>query len=296
MKLQSLDWTLQPAMEALYLRYGPQTAALHFSSLYLWRHEMQLSVLLEPDLFAVHAGWRGQDAWFFPCGPDHAVQRFLEELSRRPTAQLCYVSGPSAAFASRILPGTFEFRRAPADDEYLYDIARQLALQGKEFRHHRNALHRVQNTPGITCRPLCPQTLGDAGCILDAWIARRHRAAPGGLIGADAARQFLQSTQQLRAVGVLVYQDGIPVCLAAGYPLTAECFDLSICIQSRGDTSLAVYARYRLCQLLEGSFRLFNAEEDLGLPGLSLLKRGMGPCRITEMYEGKLYGAFTPGV
>lgn len=295
MNLKPLDWNLQPAMEALYLRYGPQNAALHFSSLYLWRNEMQLSVLLEPDLFAVRAGWRGQDAWFFPCGSDRAVQRFLNELSGRPTAQLCYVSEPSAAFVRSALPGKFEFARAEADDEYLYDIAQQLALLGKEFRHQRNALHRAQNTPGVTCRPFSRESIDDAFRILDAWAARKHDAAQGGLIGADAARQFLESFDRLRATGVLVYENGSPTCLAAGYPLTGECFDLSVCIQARGDSSLAVYARYQLCKLLEGTFRNFNAEEDLGLPGLRALKQGMGPCRIIEMYEGKVYGAFTPG-
>lgn len=293
MNLHPIDWSMRPQMEKLYLRYGPQSSALHFSSLYLWQGEMQLSAVLESDFFAVRAGWRGPDAWFFPCGTRNAVRRFLKRLSKCPTVQLCYVDQASAAFVSEVLPGAFEFERAPQDDEYLYDIAQQLALQGSAFRHQRNELNRIRTRTRISCRPLSQETLGDAFSVLDGWTAQKHASASGGLIGADAARRFLEHSGRLGAKGVLVYEDGHPVCLAAGYPLTRECFDLSLCIQTPADRVFSVYARHRLCESLAGSFRIFNAEEDLGLPGLRTLKQGMRPCCIRKMYEGKIHGAFT---
>lgn len=293
MNLRPIDWSMRPQMDELYLRHGPRCSALHFSSLYLWQREMQLSVVLESDFFAVHAGWRGQDAWFFPCGTHDAVRCFLKKISECPTAQLCYVDEASAAFVCAVLPGTFEFERAPQDDEYLYDISRQLALQGRWFRHQRNDLNRIRSHAEIFCRSLSQETLGDAFSVLEGWAAQKHAATSGGLIGVDAAQRLLEHYGQLGAEGVLIYENGRPVCLAAGYPLTDECFDLSLCIQIPQDSAFSVYARHQLCASLAGSFRIFNAEEDLGLPGLRTLKQRMRPCRVLNMYEGKIHGAFT---
>lgn len=293
MNLRPVDWDMQSQMRELYLRYSPHCSALHFSTLYLWQQEMQISVLLESDFFAVHAEWRGPDAWFFPCGSRDAVQRFLNHLSECPTAQLCYADEAAVALAGEILPGRFVFDHAPQDDEYLYDISQQLALRGGAFRHQRNDLNRIQHMRGISCRALSEETLKDAFFVLDGWGAKKNSATADGLIGADAARRFLEAFGRLDATGVLVYQDGEPVCLAAGYPLTHECFDLALCIQTSADYGFSVYARQQLCARLAKSFRILNAEEDLGLPGLRTLKQGMRPCSILKMYEGKPHGAFT---
>lgn len=282
------DKALWGRLEPLYRAWAAPCAALHPAALYLWQREMQLTVMERPGLFAVQLGWRGTNAWSFPCGADRAAAAFLRELAACPGARLCYGTARQVAQAERLLPGVFRFVRAAADDEYLYDPVRQLALQGRAFRHQRNALHRVADRGTVSCRALDAQTLADARRVVDAWCAQPHRPA-GGLIGADAARRLLDAFSALAGVGVLVLDGDRPAALAAGYPLTEDCFDLALCIEPGPGSDLAVYARQQLFARLAGRWRIVNAEEDLGLPGLRTLKQQMAPCGLLQMYEGTLH-------
>lgn len=279
------DGALWARLQPLYQTWAAPCAALHPGSLYLWEQEMQLTVTERPGLFAVQLGWRGTDAWSFPCGEDRAVAAFLRELALRPGVRLCYGTARQVAQVERLLPGAFAFARAPADDEYLYDPAQQLALRGRAFRHQRNALHRVAALGTVSWRPLDARTLADARRVVAAWCRQPHRAV-GGLVGANAARRLLDALDRLQGMGVVVVVQDRPAALAAGYPLTEDCFDLALCMQPGPGSDLAVLARQRLFALLAGRWRTVNAEEDLGLPGLRTLKRAMAPSGLLEMYEG----------
>lgn len=274
-------------LQSLYRTWAAPGAALHPASLYLWQREMQLTVTERPGLFAVQLGWRGTDAWSFPCGEDRAVAAFLRERTARPGVRLCYGTARQVAQVERLLPGAFAFARAPADDEYLYDPKQQLALQGRAFRHQRNALHRVQALGTVHGCPLEARTMAAARQVVDAWCRQPHRPA-GGLVGTDAAHRLLDAFDRLQGRGVVVFVQDRPAALAAGYPLTEDCFDLALCIQPGPGSDLAVWARQRFFAMLAGRWRIVNAEEDLGLPGLRTLKRAMAPSGLLEMYEGTL--------
>lgn len=281
------DGALWARLQPLYRTWAAPCSALHPASLYLWQREMQLTVTERPGLFAVQLGWRGADAWSFPCGEDRAVAAFLRELTARPGVRLCYGTARQVAQVERLLPGAFAFARAPADDEYLYDPAQQLALQGRAFRHQRNALHRVQALGTVQCKALDRRTLASARELVDAWCRQPHRAV-GGLLGGDAAHRLLDAFDRLQGKGVVVVVQDRPAALAAGYPLTEDCFDLALCIQPGPGSDLAVLARHSFFALLAGRWRTVNAEEDLGLPGLRTLKQEMAPSGMLEMYEGTL--------
>ncbi len=288
MTLQSLDFSIQPDIERLYLQYGHGNSALHFSSLYVWRHEMQLSVWLEPELFAIKAAWRGENYWFFPCGDAMSKIRFLRSAAVHPSLRLCYACSEDVDFCTQHVPGLYQFSHAPEDDEYLYDRSVQIAMNGKQFRHQRNALNHVLAAHTLSVRPLCGETLCDAFCVLKNWAKIGHTISTSGLIGYNAIEELLRSYERLAVTGIVVYEKGVPKALAAGYCLTSDCFDLSACIQCAGDPDFSVFARHRLLQVLPDSIRTINAEEDLGIAGLRTLKQGMFPCKIIQTYEGKM--------
>lgn len=283
------DKELWPRLQPLYRAWAAPCAALHPVSLYLWKREMQLTMTERPGLFAVQLGWRGTDAWSFPCGEDRVVAAFLKELTARPGVRLCYGTARQVAQVERLMPGAFAFARTPADDEYLYDPGQQLALRGRAFRHQRNALHRVEALGTVRCRALDDQTLASAREVVDTWCCQSHHAVDG-LVGADAARRLLDIfDDRLQGVGVVVYEQERPAALAAGYSLTEDCFDLALCIQPGQGSDLAVYARHQLFARLAGRWHTVNAEEDLGLAGLRTLKQKMVPSGLLEMYEGTLH-------
>ena len=289
MILHSIDFATRPLMEKLYHQYGHGSSAMHFSSLYVWRNEMQLSVYLQPDLFAVKAGWRGQNYWFFPCGKEQAKKEFLLSLAAHPSVFLCYACEEDVAFAKQHLPGVYQFSHTPQDDEYLYERSQQVELAGKKYRHQRNALNRLNNNYSLGAQPLSDKTLGDAFTVLKAWSEKSHDTAAGGLIGCNSVQELLTDWKALDVRGVVVYEKDVPVALAAGYPLSSDCFDLSACIQSMENSDFSVFARHRLFQHLGGSFTVVNTEEDLGLAGLRTVKQGMHPCKIIQTYEGRIY-------
>lgn len=288
MTLHSLDFSLQPDIQRLYRQYGHGNSTLHFSSLYVWRHEMELSVWLEPELFAVKAAWRGEDSWFFPCGDTKAKIRFLRSVTAYPSPRLCYACPEDVDFCTQHVPGLYQFSHTPEDDEYLYDRARQVALTGKNFRHQRNALNRLSSSHMLSVRMLCRDTWNDAFHVLKNWSGIRHTVSAGGLIGYHALEELLRSYDRLAVTGIVVYEKDVPCALAAGYILTPDCFDLSACIQCAGNPDFAVFARHSLLQVLPCTIRTVNAEEDLGIIGLRTLKQGMSPCRIIPTYEGKM--------
>lgn len=288
MTLHPIDVSVRAPLEQLYQQYGHRNSAHHFSSLYVWRHEMQLSVLWEPDLFAVKAGWRGQDYWFFPCGEAAAKKRFLLSLADSSRPRLCYACSEDVAFAEKYLPGVYRFSHTPEDDEYLYDRGQQIAMAGKAFRHQRNALNRVTAAPSLSVRPLADDTLPDALSVLSTWSQKSHDMSVGGLIGCQALEVLLRSYAPLCVTGVVVYDGGVPCALAAGYELAPDCFDLSACIQSVGNSDYSIYARHCLLRQLPEQVRIVNAEEDLGLSGLRTVKQGMKPCSIIHTYEGRI--------
>lgn len=288
MTLRSIDVSLRPLIDQLYHQYGHRNSAHHFSSLYVWRQEMQLSALVEPDLFAVKAGWRGQDYWFFPCGEAEAKKRFLLSLATNSCPRLCYACSEDVDFVEQYLPGIYHFSHTPQDDEYLYDRRQQIETAGKAFRHQRNALNRIKNLPSLSVRPLCGETLADALSVLTTWSQKSHNMATGGLIGFQALEVLLRSYDLLSVSGVVVYNRDVPCAFAAGYSLSADCFDLSACIQSIGNSDFSIFARHSLLQRLPERLRIVNAEEDLGLIGLRTVKQGMTPCQIIHTYEGKI--------
>ena len=78
----------------------------------------------------------------------------------------------------------------------------------------------------------------------------------------------------------------MPAAIAAGYFISESMYDISVCRQALNDPDAAVYARHQLFSRLPKTIRLINAEEDLGLEGLRILKRGMRPVSLLTMFEG----------
>lgn len=276
------------AVEQLYRRWGHQDSAHSFQSLFLWQEEMRLSLWLEPELYCVRSAWRGENDWFFPCGEPNAVEEFVRRRMEETGAPLrfLYVCAEDAAFLEANFPGAFQLCHMPDDDEYLYDKGEQLALQGKKFRHQRGAVNRIGQSSSVTVRMVDADTMNDAWSILSQSHDLQSSAA-NTLTSCSADRMLIANWDALGMFGVIVYENGVPAALTAGYFLSEECFDISTSRQVLDQVSLAVYARHRLFGALPAGVDTINAEEDLGMEGLRQLKLGMRPSRIQTMYEGK---------
>lgn len=288
MNLQKITLEHREAVEQLYRRWGHQDSAHSFPSLFLWQEEMKLSLWLEPDMYCVKSAWRGNNDWFFPCGESKAVVEFLRkrmEESGDPL-RLLYVCPEDVAFLEENFPGAFQLNRIPEDDEYLYDKREQLAMQGKKFRHQRCSVNQITQSGSVTVRPVDADTMEDAWHIL-AQSHSMQSSAANALTSRTADRMLISNWDALGMFGVILYDNGVPAALSAGYFLSEECFDISTSRQVLDQVSLAVYARHQLFGALPVGVTTINAEEDLGMEGLRQLKLGMRPSKMLIMYEGK---------
>ena len=285
MELEAIDWPLRQRVEALRRACGNETSAHAFQSLYIWKKEMELRLLCGERFYAVRFGLRGENSWFFPCGEAEAVRAFVEErLAGAAPCRLYYAGAQEAARLEAWFPGRFEIRRAPEDDEYIYNRQEQLALRGRSFRHQRNDLHRAMERHDLQVSPIAPENLEQTLQVLSGWKEHKHRSSQGGLLDVAAGETLIRHIGELGVSGVLVSEGDSPVAVAAGYPLTDSVFDLCVCQNTALFPEVSTFARHALLERLGDGVLEINAEEDLGIEGLRSLKEGMRPARKLEMY------------
>lgn len=264
---------------------GHRASSHAFASLFLWQKDMGLSILLREDAFAVRCRWRGDNAWFFPCGREEAVSRLLEELLGTGPLTLCYMRQEDAALLNRRFPGRFSVLERPEDHEYLYDREGQESLAGGRFVRLRNDLHAAHRGRTLTWKSIGP---GDFPLLWDIYTAWNREGGHGpALTDGGAVRLLVDNWQALDATGVLAFVDGVPLAAAAGYPIGEDVFDISFCKAKNRLRGLPVYTRQALIGSLDRCFTLINAEEDLGSEGLRLMKSIMRPIEMLKMYEGR---------
>lgn len=275
----------QPAIDAIRRRYHHTTASHAFASLWIWQWDMQLSLLQGEDFFAVKSGLHGENSWFFPCGNREEVLAFLQEGLQTPGFSLCYLRAEDAALLEAAFPEKFAIEAAPDDDEYLYDVAEQVALSGKKFAHLRNHIRRANADHVLSSSRLYSENFAAAAEIVAVWEQKNTETSALGLTDRYAAAELFRHAKPLGVQGVLVYVDGEPYAVTAGYPLSDDTFDL--CLAKQRDTlpGLSVFAKHELFAALAGSYATVNAEEDLGIAGLRTMKRQMQPSGRIVMYR-----------
>lgn len=293
MKLETVPITLamKASVDAIRARCGHTAASHAFASLYIWQEEMGLSILLRDEIFAVKCAWRGENAWFFPCGGEASVRALVARLLETPNLRLCYLREEDAAFLKREFPGQISLSERDSDHEYLYDRAEQETLQGRKFSGIRNHIHRAESDHTLTWEPLCEANIADALAISRAW--QRQSDGPNGLADCYASEALLLHAAQLGMRGVIISVDSEPYALVAGYPLSANTFDISAAKQKNHLSGVSVYAKHALICSLPKAYTTLNAEEDLGIDGLRTMKKQMQPIGQIKMYEGEVmaYGA-----
>ena len=287
MILEKITLHHRDAVEQIRRRYNHQTSSHAFLSLFLWQEELGLQLHITSDMFAVKCNKRGENCWFFPCGDPVKIKEFLHQqldITAAPL-HLCYMRVEDAEILNREFPNRFSTVAAPDDNEYLYDKEEQVLLQGKEFRHHRNSLNRLKDKYEIVIKEITSKNLGQAAVVLD--HARENSAESIGILSTlSTDRMILEHWEALNMNGVIVYADGMPAAIAAGYLISDSTYDISVCRQALSDPDIAVYTRHELFSRLPEPIRYINAEEDLGIEGLRILKQGMKPVELLRMFEG----------
>lgn len=287
MQYAEISYQHQQAVERLRRRYGHETSSHSFAALYLWQHQMKLTIALEPDCFYIKCDWKGENAYFFPCGSPRKILAFIDGHRAERNFRLLYMRACDTAFVKQHYPGIF---RCSYDDdaaEYVYSVAEQLALRGKKFIRIRTKLHHFERTCQPSVKNLDSTTAKDARAVIAHWQA--NRGQPGCVIDdALPSQQMISEREQLGISGIIVYLEERPAAVLGGYLLSDSTFDLCLVKEAGMVTGLDYYAKRQLYKQLSRDITLINAEEDLGLAGLRMAKKGQRPVCMAGMWEGEL--------
>ncbi len=271
-------------MEILYKKSGKALAEYAFNTLWLWREQMQLTVHLEEEGFLVKENLR-DDTFYMPLGNEDTRARMLDRLAALPQCRLLYLTEEDAQVLENRFPGRWQLERAPHADEYLCDIASHRALVGRDFANLRRLVHKMEREQAVTLLPLDEKTAADAEAVIDAWGLARA-GADGALPDYEQVdRDAIANRKALGLFGLVLYADGIPMGVAAGYPLCEDTFDLAICKTAENRGGASYYIKRALMLALPPSFTYVNLEEDMGIPGLRRMKESMLPAKKQILYE-----------
>lgn len=285
MDTQQIILKMKASVDGIRMKCHHTSSSHAFTTLYIWQEGMGLSIHLEDGMFAVKCRWRGENAWFFPCGEEHLVRRGVEELLLEKDLCLCYLREEDTAFLEREFPGRFLISEKECDHEYLYDRAEQVSLNGSRFSGLRKDIRRLEKLHRVSWEPLCSKNISDALIISRAW--HRQTDGPEGLEDIAASERLLLEWDALDVQGVVASVDGEPYAIVAGYPLSPCSFDFSLSKEKSRLSGLSVYTRHALACSLSNVYTRINAEEDLGIEGLRNMKRLMRPDGQIKQYEGR---------
>ncbi|MCR4924880.1 MAG: phosphatidylglycerol lysyltransferase domain-containing protein [Clostridiales bacterium] len=249
-----------------------------FNSLYLWQHQMNLSIYLKDNFFAVKCGERGENTWFFPCGEKKEVELFIKEGMESKDFSLCYISEGDALWLNEKFPDRWQLMREEESDEYICNIPKLLDLKGGEYKGVRHKVNRIQRENALTTLPISEKTFNDAIEVVSEWEMLPHHIGNNQLVDGGVSNKAIAERTQLDIDGVIVYIDDKPVSVFAGFKIDDDTVDVLVgkCLQDapRG------FVYYAICEYLKNNcsnYKYCNLEEDLGIQGIKLIKEGLHP-------------------
>ena len=134
---------------------------------------------------------------------------------------------------------------------------------------------------------LCPANTEKAIQVIQAWHNLNAVRGSLDIYGDEGDLGQVRQLQALHGTGILLYADGKPCGVAAGYPLTDDAYDISLGKLSYEDAALGYYLRRAWMETLPDAVRLVNIEDDLDIEGLRVMKHNMRPVAMNDMWMAK---------
>ena len=193
-----------------------------------------------------------------------------------------------------LYPGRFQFYHDRDSYDYLYRIEDLAELAGRKYQKKRNHINRFRtNHINAQTLPLNEKTIDLAKKLVDIWFEQYTAWDPEGdnhLERIALCRAF-SHYEELGMEGLVLVEDGEPLAMAMGSPLSADTFDIHFeKAREDADGAYAVinqaFARY--LREKYPYLRYLNREDDLGLEGLRKAKLSYYPDHLVEKHWARL--------
>ena len=265
-------------IEGLRRQFNHYTSSHAFVSLYIWQQEYGLSLYLAEELFAIKCSAKGDNTWFFPCGSDSAKIKFINELDKK-NLFFCYMREEDVDFLNKNFANAYVITESRDDSEYIYDRNGWENLKGSTYAKIRNHISRVERDNELYVELITKNNLHNVKKIIDDWDKDTDNYADGILV---------KNWESLVTTGIVVYVNEVPYAVVAGFPLSEKSFDMCLAKQTGKLSGLSIYAKQQFIKNLPMQYQYINAEEDLGIEGLRIMKEQMKPVDMIKMYNGRI--------
>lgn len=226
--IRKIDFAHKEIIEKIRSEHGHILSSHAFASLYLWQYAMGLSLTCGKEFFAVQCDGDASNTWFFPCGDEREIHRFIADRMSDKPFSLRYLRECDVRWLEDSFPGKWNFGRTESPDEYLCDISEYISLTGSKFSEIRRKIRKIDREHSVIVKEISDSTLHDAMRVAKRWYADEHHVGAGGLSDDMIAEIALSERVGLNISGVILYADGVPVSVFAGFPLTADTVDVLI--------------------------------------------------------------------
>lgn len=273
-------------IDAIRAKAGHKLSSHAFPSLYVWQKEMKLLLYLQEDFFSVKINSWGDNVWFFPCGNEAGIRSFVKAGMDTPGFTLLYLRSGDAQWLAEQFPGVWEVRREEESDEYICRISEYLAMEGGSYSEVRKKIRHLEREHHVQVREISAATQEDAYEVLRQWRRVSHHVGQENIEDSGVSEIALAQREQLSLFGSILYLDERPVALYAGFPIDEETMDVLVgkCVPDAPNYTV-YFAMREFLRQHQGGYIYCNLEEDLGIPGIRMVKQKMRPISKNEVWE-----------
>ena len=251
--------------------------ALSVPSLYVWREEYGFTLWGDGETYLIRS--RHDGGYYCPVGREETCRMLIAQL-RESGEKLLYLTQEQAEELTR---EGWTARRRDDLSEYLVSVAAEALREGHVSKSFREKCHRFKRQYRYTTRPIGPAELPILYRMLD---ALPNDPREKNMQDLSVLRTELDDFAVLGMRGLLMETAEGEYAFVLGYEDTPESFTVSMGKHTSGlPTETSTVIVHELAQMLDGEYKLFNLEEDLGLEGLRNAKALYSPVGRLEVYE-----------
>ncbi|MBQ3546047.1 MAG: DUF2156 domain-containing protein [Lachnospiraceae bacterium] len=275
-------------VESIRKKYNYNTSSHTFASLYIWRKTMGEILCIGDDFYTVKCESKGKNAWFFPCGEEQKQKSFVEKSIKNKDFYLCYMRDEDKKFLEENFKNKFLITEIESDNEYIYDREAFEKLEGRKYAALRNHIRRAERDNELAVELISKNKINDVINIIKDW--EKLKTEDGSIENTDEipSIKLIKNFDALSVYGIIVKVNEEPFAVVAGFPISEDTFDMCLAKQKSNLSGLSVFAKHQFVVNLDKKYKFINAEEDLGIDGLRIMKKQMQPIGQIKMYDGRL--------
>lgn len=283
--LEKIDIKHKIPMESIRLKYGVDTNAMSFYSCYIWQNYFKHQLYMTDDMYVVTYGLKGDNAWYFPVGESSEKLEFINKIINKKDTSFHKLNDNDKCFLEVNFPDKFVFTECHGDSEYICDISETCAMKGNRFSKLRSKYNNVVKQYKIKIEPISERVLPMAFEVIKSWGSNKSSSGTMGIIGNEVDIDTLKKYNELELKGIIIWLNDRIVSVVAGYQLMPNMIDIAICKSLKDIKYMGYVSFVELMRYLSEKYQYANLEEDLGIPGLRIMKNNMGTCRKLTLWE-----------